>query len=111
MSKNDLQLLYLVVTRDGRKWLVAQSTKEKVLVCNDNDIWISIDDYNSDLTIENAPHLDIMKVYSCSRYASCSLHCDRCDRDLIWEREEVKEMTLEQVEKELGYKIKIVGGK
>lgn len=111
MSKNDLQLLYLVVTRDGTKWLVAQSTEEKVLVNDDMNMWISFYDYNDDLTLSCSPHLDIMKVYGLSKYPTYSLCYDRSDRNLIWEREEVKEMTLKQIEKELGYKIKIVGGK
>lgn len=29
--------------------------------------------------------------------------------DLLWERPEYKEMTVEQIEKQLGYKIKVVG--
>ena len=34
---------------------------------------------------------------------------DRLQYKTIWQREEIKEMTVKEIEKELGYKIKIVG--
>lgn len=110
MKKSDLNLLYLVITRDGTKWLIAESIEGLVLVQDKLRGWVSLADYNNDLTMKRMPNLDIMKVYSLSKYATYSLSFDEHDRGLIWERVGPKEMTVEQIEKELGYKIKIVGG-
>lgn len=63
----------------------------------------------------------ISDVYEC-KYAICEDDKRYCWTDemfepsadeyltLVWKREEPKEMTLEEVEKELGYPIKIVKG-
>ena len=54
----------------------------------------------------------IVKVYSLSNSTNSSRLFDTHTRQLLWEYEESKrEMTIEEIEAELGYKINIVGNK
>ena len=65
--------------------------------------------YSDDLKSIGWPELDIIKVYGYTEYAYDSFRIRTEDRPLLWQREERKEMTLAEIEAELGYKIKIVG--
>ena len=61
-------------------------------------------DVNEDLTYSDTK---IVKVYRCTEpglLTSCEVINDRF---LLWE--DVKQMTLAEIERELGYKVKIVG--
>ena len=49
----------------------------------------------------------INKVYDTERIAR-SLSMDLAEHKLIWVREEPREVTIEEIQRELGYKIKIV---
>lgn len=51
--------------------------------------------------------LDIVKVYKTKAYKLSDILSQKC-LILIWERKEPKEMTLEDIERELGYPVKIV---
>ena len=74
---------------------------------------MSNDNYNNDLTCkgENRKY-DIMKVYAQYRghFIDGTVLQKNAIRhmDLIWERVEVKEMTIPEIEKKLGYPIKII---
>lgn len=76
------------------------------------DGWMPVDDYSNDLVETRCGDydLDIVKVYTTN-----AKMLDRAFKDdyltLIWERKEeeiVKEMSVEEIEKELGYKVKVV---
>ena len=56
--------------------------------------------------------LDIVKVYDILNSSSGSLSniFGTYNRELLWEREEVKELTVEEISKLLGYKVRVVGG-
>lgn len=63
------------------------------------------------LYVEGKTHYGIVKVYDLNEGNGCDF-CSSINRELLWKYEEPKkEMTVEQIEKELGYKIKIVGEK
>lgn len=61
--------------------------------------------YHDDLTRENGfnDH-DIMKVYGRVQ----SFYKVNATKNLLWERKEIKKMTLEEIEKALGYPVKVV---
>lgn len=61
------------------------------------------DEYYEDLTSRSYSDNDIMKI------SVCDNPFDFTHGAIIWEREEVVEMTLDEIEEALGYKVKIVG--
>lgn len=88
----------------------------KVVMPNKNGLYLmgcsssyELHDFNDDLTHKNND--DIMKVYDLPRYniISNSIY-SRDNRNLLWEREEVKELTIDEISELLGYKVKVVGG-
>lgn len=100
-TKKDLKDSMVVETRDGKYYLV----------CGDlfiRDIgFLDINTYNNDLTTK-LYEKDIIAIYD-KIYSLNSLNDIEClNKKLLWKREEVKKMTLAEIEKELGYPIKIV---
>jgi len=103
MKKSDLENRMVVECRNGNKYMVV----DDMLLSTDGYNYLS--SYTSDLfikttlTTEFLSEYDIMKVYK---------QIDVFDFDIanniIWERTEVKEVTMADVEKKFGCKIKIV---
>lgn len=121
MKKSDLKTGYLAVTRDGREYVVylnvltgyQHDKKPKdIMVCNqgDNVRWEGLDVYNEDLTYKGKENRnDIMEVYLLYRpYALQDMSDRKQMRQLLWKREEPKELTIKQIEEILGYSIKII---
>ena len=126
-TKPDLKDGMVVEYRNGRRRLVLN---EKFIGEDGNT---HFNDFNNDLTSAKDGRslfgarfqdFDIMKVYSTAaeytKYLFAELGFLKIillltsidELTLIWEREEEsehKEMTVEEIEKELGYKIKVVG--
>ena len=109
-TKDDLKDGMVVEYRNGTRELVFGSRTI------DKRGYHNLKDYTETLT-EHKYHLenhDIIKVYEVNSDAICTLNeifNNEC-LTLIWERKEEpshKEMTVEEIEKELGYKIKVVG--
>lgn len=70
---------------------------------------IKISDYNENIELDHVHSLDIINVYKPTGDGNISKILDGKCLELIASRpEDVKEMTLDQVCKELGYRIKIV---
>lgn len=97
---------YLVLTKDGRRILANYYT------------WLSLDNYDKDLKYYNSmnnlpiPRNNINIIYKVNRNVLNYLFDDDEDdfkklTKVVWEREDIEFMTLEQVCKELGKKIKI----
>lgn len=107
-SKSDLRSGMVVETRGEGNWLVVNNT----LINGDG--WLNLDKYDEDLIkIGNSwgsidRQFDIMKVFKIQEGWNCTTDGIKNPEDLIWKREEIKEMTIEEIQKELGYKIKIV---
>ena len=73
---------------------------------------LGLEEYTDDLLDNDGNGIckyDIQKIYRTSGRKMRDLFTDKY-LTLVWKREEPKEMTLEEVEKELGYPIKIVKG-
>lgn len=69
----------------------------------------SVDDYSYTLKslIYNSKHYDIVKVYK-SRAKSLRTLLTQENLELLWERLETREMTVQEIELALGYPIKVV---
>ena len=105
-TKANLESGMVVECRNGERYLVL---RDKLL---DSAHWKNINNYTTEMKkyVKGTHSDDIMKVYD--TIGVTNLHNIFYDDNLIliWERQEVEEMTLEEVCKLLGKEIKIVKG-
>lgn len=121
MTKSELKTGMIVTQRGGKKLTVyrncvcsfGSSIHNDVLVDAGVDCWHSLDYYTEDLRSNKGyPEFDIVKVelahhpYDFNKYP----HEAKVTK-VLWERSEVKKMTVAEVEKILGYKVEIVSEK
>lgn len=111
MKKSDLIAgKHVVETSDGAKYLIFDSKEGKFMFGIHYGL-IDLERYHEDLTRNSADKkYDITKVYELKCPASQYSIKERCEEylTLVWERTEPKEMTMAELEEELGYKVKIV---
>lgn len=101
-TKKDLKDGMVVEYRNGKRRIVLGDNLLGEDGCGD------LKHYNKDLTLDGYENtLTIDKVYKTIAMKISKLFEDDY-LTLIWEREHIKEMTVEEIEKELGYKIKVV---
>lgn len=106
---NDLEAgKHVIETRKGDRYLVC--TAQEQLVGVGSDGWISLGFFKQNMQCCGTSDFDIAKVYEI-KYAchfSRMLANDNDNLTLVWEREEVKELTMADIEKLVGCKVKIV---
>lgn len=115
-TKDYLKVGYVVKTRARGLYMVAVNANEELVMANTSQGWMPLHEYNDDLTDSGRTSLfgtadenyDIVEVYGYSRKNHTTVSVSTEDRTLLWKREEPKEMTLEEIEKALGYPVKIV---
>ena len=106
-TKDDLKVGYLVKLRNEQIAHVV-NTQEKGLGLNFENAWDTLRDYSNDLTNETASGFDVDEVYGLTKEGMNAHMFTVSGRKLLWKREEVKEMTIEDIQKALGHKIKVV---
>lgn len=113
-TKADLKYGYLVVLRNGDKAIYMPAVKEDFFDYMDGVSCLSLDFYRDDLTFKDgndnfiSSNFDVVKVYgftSCG-YKTTAKNID--ERKLIYHRPNIKEMTMEELERHFGCKIKII---
>lgn len=96
MNKSELKVGYVVVTREGKKYMVmSNSSGELLLIAGIND-WEPLSSYDDDMkcyyTGETSKcafsEFDIMKVFGYSDTSYLALTLNIKNRPLLWEREE-----------------------
>lgn len=111
MKKEDIKSGMVVKLRNGT-WCLALTHEGILKFVSKEWIECNIDDYNDSLECQSNNKLFDASVFDIVEVgiAQCpkQLLLDDKSFNIIWERDEVKEMTIEEIEKELGYKIKIV---
>ena len=112
MTKKDLKSGMIALLRSGDRYLVLTNCDTKRYGKQDFCLirrsgFLTGNQYNDDLTNNHGDDkdYDIAKIYS--PFVCGTTHEMALD-DLIWEREDVKEMTVSEIEEKLGYPIKIV---
>lgn len=118
MTKKDLKSGMIVKTSSGDEYMVFKDywstfyEGEDVLVNVNGRSWRHLNDYNEDLTYKSSYFdADIIEVYTPCAVVESIVYCvapKRCTLILRWKREEPKEHTLAEIEKLLGYPVKIV---
>lgn len=110
MTLNDLKTGMIVETRDGNSYIVMRDFVDSGDVLagfsDSTDItnsYMELSDYKQDMKHDELSGLDIMSVYI------SYLHCIDIPKKLLWEREEYKEVTMQEIEEKFGCKVKIVG--
>ena len=109
MTLDDLKTGMIVKTREGKYNIVMRDFIDAGdilagLSCDNkiSETWISLSNYNQDMTHSGVPYLDIVSVYASYPYSA-----DTPKRPL-WERKEYKEVTMREIEEMFGCKVKIV---
>jgi hypothetical protein len=118
MTKSDLRTGMVVESRDGFIGVVLKNTVAedgiRWIVTNSGNLlncWEELDEgFNDNLTaVDDDVDSDIIKIYlpqDCSDYTTI---CAYQEHNLVWERDEVKEVTIKDIEDKFGCKVKIVG--
>ena len=107
MKKSDLKTGMLAESRNGRYYLILVIDGETVFANTTRKT--SSDAYREDLTNKHDSSFDIMRVYGPhGKTIDELISTPTIYRNLIWQREEPKEMTIEEIQDKLGYKIKVV---
>lgn len=106
----ELEVNMLVKIRNGSVYVVTKNSLSRV------GGFLHSSDYFNDLKHESIDDFDIMEIYVCDNmhklYKDISNFGEiRTDNaKLIWERNPITELTVEEIEERLGYKVKIVEG-
>ena len=108
MLKSDLKIGYLVKYRNGMLEMVMplKDIKDKIIFVDKEGCWMEIDDYDKQLKCKAGKEYDIIAVWGFSDNVNTILKIETKHRKLLWENK--KEMTISEIEKELGYSIKII---
>lgn len=107
MTKDDLKVGYLVELRKGKLCIVIPVKHNLALYSNDQAVECYLSDLNNECNDKDGDYeFDVIKIFGLS--TTCDLF-DISGRDLLWQREEpVKEVTIADIEKQFGCKVKIV---
>lgn len=118
MTKSELKTGMVVTTRDGHKYRVYRNiaTDYTNLSDKNNDVlvsslsnWLRLEHYNDNLMHELYKEYDIMKVELVNHPYDFIKDLDNVKiAETLWERQEVKELTVAEISKLLGYEVKIV---
>lgn len=125
MTKDDLKSGYVVELRDGSKYMVQRVGKAftKVLAGGKGGRWIYMSSFSDDLKMVNYhgstgvfgdERSDIMKVYGLVTNTAFyeRMHTTNLNgRPLLWEREQVVKLTVDEISERLGYTVEVVGSK
>lgn len=108
-AKQDLKTGMVVELRNGKYGMVLLGTGNGDIISG--TAWFSIDEFDENLN--STMDYDVIKIYqpTSNRDFLYDGEINIDEANLIWERKEEpqpKEMTVEKIEKELGYNIKIV---
>lgn len=106
MKKSDLKSGMWIEMRNGAKCLFIKGCETKNYGTNDlfigHNVFMMLSDYNNNLKCNGFPGLDIVKVYwdVANKVNARTLRLD--DIPLFWERTELTELTISEIEAKLG---------
>ena len=105
MKKSELRTGDEIVRRDGNVGTVLLDARGcgDIIRMTTTGTWIGVSGYNNDLTVDDFDELDIMKVYQANAWGG--------RKKLLWKREEVLEVTMEDICEKYGTTVKIVKNK
>ena len=108
-TKNNLEVGQFVILRDECRFLVLKTEGGQYYLSNTESYFVNLDNFNDDLTNKTCTDSDVMKVCVPSLPDNlCGMLTGFTLGKIIWEREEVRELTVAQISERLGYKVKVV---
>ena len=105
MKKKDIKSGMVVKLRMGI-WCLVINHEDKVIFVSKHGSQLFLERYNFNLIHFTNEMWDIVSVAKTEPHNLIALN--ESEFNIIWEREERIEMTIEEIEKELGFNIKIV---
>lgn len=115
MTRSDLKIFDIVKTRCGQVLIILPNSicdsgkgtySEESCGCQEY-----LSSYSEDLKYKNGSSKDIVAIRKdSSAWRSCGIYFENKDsiEDWTWEREEIKQVTMADVEEKFGCKVKIV---
>ena len=104
-TKDDLKIGYVVEFRNGDFRMVMECQEERVFTSNYG--FMRFNDYMDNLSSFGLTKTyDIMKVWGFARSRYKTLIIDTCDRELLYERKEPKELTMQEIADKFGVDVK-----
>lgn len=116
--KSILETGMIVTLRNGENLVVIKHIDIVNDIIVNGNMWVSLKKYQSDLTFPKHPQLDVIAIretlfagsyYEISKWINGSYNYSL--HEPIWERREAELMALSDIEKRLGYKIKVIADK
>ena len=103
MKKSDLKNGDIVELRDGGKYILIED-----ILIGIGGGWLSLQSYNENMREDKyiMPEYDITKVFQGEIYEIGEAITEK--PIWTWIRDEKKEMTIAEIEKELGYEVEII---
>lgn len=114
MTKAELKSGMVLTLRNGKEYMVFKDCKTTnysgdFYVNVESSEWGNLNNFNDDLTHNQYRHLDIMRIDVVGIITNLTNYANfKGNSYCIWERKEKKSLTLEEVEKLLGYPVEIV---
>lgn len=106
MKKADLKSGMVIEVRSGDRYLVLRDNKKLTFMNANCKSYIDSRNLGKDMLRLTYNNLDIMRVFDKVSILN-DVQNTTC---LLWERKEVKKMTLAEIENELGYKVEVIAG-
>lgn len=98
----------MVITRNGEKYIFIKDYLGRDVFKNENGNYCDLSLYDDNLTVGLDDAFTVMEIKKPEHFGASWFN--ECYYRTKWKREEVKEMTVAEIEKELGYKVKVVKG-
>lgn len=110
---NDIKSGYVAKFRDGKLMMAIRAGDFEKIVCDDEGSWMPISRYSSSLKHPTLKEHDIMEIYGLVEEGHYDLAgcLDTDHRPLLWKRSEPVKMTVEEINRKLGYEVEIVASK
>lgn len=107
MTKSELQIGMLLELREGGKFILMPNQSGELVGVSQDGCYFMMSNRNSDLTSKTSPKGDIVAVYDRGYNPEYLLSFNEQNRRLIWKRNDIKEMTMEEISNALGYEVKL----
>ena len=108
-TKDDLKIGYVVQFENGAYAMFVNTLIGLVFITQDG-VFVKLTDYKGDLTTFSNTDIEesysIVKVFGFSRLTMATLNITPYDRELLWERKEPKELTMQEIADKFGVDVK-----
>lgn len=113
-TKKDLRSGDVIQNRIGEKFLVLKDVSgeaEGVAIKIGNEYgWTRLASYTENMDSIFVQYMDVVKVFRVRSYAHQPWCIDEKDMDVVFDRNGIKELTVAEISKLLGYTVKVIEG-